>query len=125
MSLNEFRCLLARWASWIYSANRASNGFSMPSYTEYVGPGSFDRTPIDDFDPEIHVWDLFFRNHPLPAEFKETISNKYLKPRGAASVRRNSDYFRKVRMIEEMTMALFDSYREQKRIADAAAASCA
>lgn len=118
MSLNEFRDLLARWASWIYSANRSSNGFALPQYAEYVGKGSFDHTPADDFDPEIHTWDEYYRTSVLPDGFKEVIADKYLKPRGAHQPRRNGEYFRRVRMVEELVAAMFHRHCTDRVVAD-------
>lgn len=125
MTLNEFRDLLARWATWIYSANRASNGFVLPTYAEYVGKGSFDREPIDAFDPDVHLWDEFFRTYPLPTGFKDILTEKYLKPRGARKERQNGEHFRRIRTVEECTMMIFDSHRRQSIVDEAARQSCA
>ena len=115
LSLNEFRDLLARWAHWLYQANRQSLGYSRSSYSEYIGVGSFGRDPIDDIDPDVMRWDQCFRTS-IPDEFREVIDEHYLRPRVRnpdAVARRDGRHYEKRKVVEVACITLFRVFKER------------
>ena len=98
----------------MYSGNRASNGFALSSWSEFVGHGSFGKEPIDDVDLEVLRWDECYRTF-LPDEFRKLIAEQYCMPKLARKEqgKKSGSYYDRRRYVEECCIVLFKSFNER------------